>query len=292
MKNNEAELLEEISEEKDFEKFQIDFISSGAIVNMDLKFLIMYIPIFWVSLFIVFAFWYNYFIFLNILLQILLIPIGILSTFFIIAFGVAISGKLIYIILILLHYPKEGIFPAVKGNKDYNYWCLRVQLKKLVLWIMNNTPLPWIDTWGFRWFGVKVDFSSHMFDAWMDTEFIEFGRKVTIGQGAVVMSSMIVGDYLIIKKVKFDDYSVIGGVSNVAPGTHVGEDTVIGAFSSTKYNQELESGWIYFGIPASKLKENKYAEMRRNIIYKKDVDQRRKYKIEHGVNIDHEEETE
>ncbi|GAF76404.1 unnamed protein product, partial [marine sediment metagenome] len=39
-------------------------------------------------------------------------------------------------------------------------------------------------------------------------------------------------------------------------------------------------------IPARKLKPNKYAEMRRDIIQKVDVDERAKIETEHEVNID------
>jgi acetyltransferase-like isoleucine patch superfamily enzyme len=131
-----------------------------------------------------------------------------------------------------------------------------------------------------------MDFSSHLNDAWCDAEFISFGKNVTVGQGAVIMSSMVVGNYLIIKKITFDDYALVGGQSTVAPGTHLGEDTVLGAVSVTTLNQKLEDGWIYLGIPARKLKPNKYAEMRRDIIQKVDVDERAKIETEHEVNID------
>ena len=100
------------------------------------------------------------------------------------------------------------------------------------------------------------------------------------------MSSMVVGNYLIIKRITFDDYALIGGQSTVAPGTHFGKDTVLGAVSVTTLNQELEDGWIYSGIPARKLKLNQYAEMRRDIIQKVDVDKRAKIETEHEVNID------
>jgi len=131
-----------------------------------------------------------------------------------------------------------------------------------------------------------MDFSSHLNDAWCDTEFIEMGRKVMVGQGAVIMSSMVVGKYLFIKKTIFDDYTVVGGQDSVAPGTIIGKDSVIGALSITNYCQVLEDGWIYFGIPCIKLKENKYAESKRDFIRKVDVDEEKKYEIEHEVNID------
>ncbi|GAH09875.1 unnamed protein product [marine sediment metagenome] len=135
--------------------------------------------------------------------------------------------------------------------------------------------------------GIKADFSSHMHDAWSDGEFIEYGRNVTIGQGAVVMSSMIVGKYLIIKKVIIGDHTVVGGVANIAPGTKIGKESVIGAFTTTILNQFIEPAWIYFGPQfARKLKPNKYAEQSRDVIYRKLVDEETKYEVQQEVNID------
>jgi carbonic anhydrase/acetyltransferase-like protein (isoleucine patch superfamily) len=131
-----------------------------------------------------------------------------------------------------------------------------------------------------------MDFSSHLNDAWCDSEFIKFGRKVLVGQGATIMASMVVGKYLIIKRVIFDDYVLCGAMTTIAPGTIVGRDTVIGAFSNTVYNQVLEPGWVYFGIPVIKLKPNKYAESRRDLIIMRDVDGKKKFEMEHEVNID------
>jgi carbonic anhydrase/acetyltransferase-like protein (isoleucine patch superfamily) len=278
----------ELLEEGKASEFEVDFVSTSAIKKIDWKFLILYIPILWAGLYAALGLWYSYLVFIpTTILKIVLLPGAIFATFFVIAFGVAVVGKLILIVLNLIHKPKQGVFKIEKGNLDYLFWQLRIQLKKLALWVMNNNPLPWIDVWGFKWFGVQVDFSSHMFDSWVDTDFIKIGRKVTVGQGAVVMSSMILGKYLIIKKVVFDDYTVIGGVSNIAPGTKVGKETIIGAFSTTHYNQELEQGWVYFGTgPVMKLKPNKYAEERDEAIYKKDVDQERRYKVVKKIDND------
>ena len=271
-------------------ELEIDFITTSAIKSMHYKYTLILIPFFWLSLFLIAIFWANYFLILEFfpVLQILFIPLALFATYFIILFAVIIIGKAFLIIINLIHRPREGIFLAEKGNKDYEFWCLRIQLKKFVIWWFDNCPIPWLDILGFKFFGLKVDFSSHMFDAWVDMEFIEFGHKVTVGQGATIMSSMITGKYLIIKKVVFEDYAVIGGVSNIAPGTKVGEETILGAFSTTNYNQELEPGWVYFGIPASKLKPNKYSEIRTGMVYKKDVDKETKYLVEEEINIEEE----
>lgn len=270
-------------------EYTLDFNTSSAISRMNLKFLIFYVPILWFgSLLVVVCF----FGILSLVpsqfdwLVLLLLPIILFGMWYTFMFGCILFTKLFLILINLIHLPKQGIFKAEEGDKDFEFWRLRIELKKIGIWLLNNCPLPWSDTWAFRWFGVKMDFSSHLTDAWVDVEFIKFGRKVTVGQGAVVMSSMIVGKYLIIKEIVLDDYTVVGGVSAIAPGTIIGRDTVIGALSSTNFKQILDEGWIYFGIPGIKLKPNKFAEERRDRIFRRDVDSQTKYEQDVDVNID------
>ncbi len=91
---------------------------------------------------------------------------------------------------------------------------------------------------------------------------------------------------MIIKRVIFGDYVLIGGEATIVPGTIVGKDTLVGAISYSVYNQILEPGWVYFGMPAVKLKRNKYAEGRRNKITRRDVDDKKKFVIDHDINIE------
>ncbi|MGV9171381.1 MAG: hypothetical protein ACOC35_02270 [Promethearchaeia archaeon] len=214
------------------------------------------------------------------------LPVILLIEYYVFIFGCVVLTKLLLVLVNLIHQPKQGIFLAEEGKKDFEFWRLRTELKKLGVWLLNNSPLPWADAWAFRWFGVKMDFSSHLMEAWVDVEFVKLGRKVTIGQGAVVMSSMIIGKYLIIKEILIDDYAVVGGVSTIAPGTIFGRETVLGALSSTNFKQVLEDGWIYFGIPGIQLKKNRFIEERRDIIVKRDVDKQTKKFVTQEVNID------
>jgi carbonic anhydrase/acetyltransferase-like protein (isoleucine patch superfamily) len=273
--------------EKKEKDYAINFVTSSAINRISLKFLLLYIPILWFSGYMALAIFFDMSRLINNwLITALLIPVWLFVLYFIFVFGLAIFTRAILVIINMIHKPKEGIFKATEGCRDFEFWRLRTELKKLALWFMNKGPLPWIVPWGFRWFGVRIDFSSHLQDAWVDVDFIDFGRKVTVGQGAVVMSSMIVGQYLIIKKIIIDDYAVVGGVSNISPGTVFKRDTVVGAFSSTNFDQILDEGWIYFGIPAIKLKPNKYAEERRDKIIRRDVERQVKYEESHEINID------
>lgn len=267
--------------------YTLDFVTTSAISKIGYKFLALYIPILWASGFMTLAVFFDVSRYIPWQINIFLVPVWLFILYFILLFGIAIFTKAFMVIINMIHKPKEGIFKAIEGDKDYEFWRVRVELKKLVLWFMSNGPIPWVVMWGLRWFGINIDFSSHAQDAWLDGEFIDFGRNVTVGQGTVVMSSMIIGKYLIIKKVIFGDHTVIGGVSNVSPGTIMGKESIIGAFSGTIPNQTIEPGWIYLGPHAArKLKPNKFAEQRRDIIYKKDVDEEIKYLVKTEVNID------
>lgn len=271
----------------DEEDLRIDFTTSSAISRVNIKFLAVYIPIFWLSGMLDTVIFYTFTHYVqNWVLMAFFLPAILIFIWFIFILGCFFFSKLFLILIKLIHRPKEGIFKAEKGDTDFEFWCLRTELKKIAFWLIRNWPLPWMDILAFKWFGIKMSLSSTLWDSWCDGEFITFGRRVIVGQGATVMSSMVVGKYLIIKNTILDDYVVIGGQSIVAPGTIVGKDSVIGALSTTTFNQILEPGWIYFGIPVIQLKKNKYSEERRDILMKKDVDEEKKFEIEHEVNID------
>jgi hypothetical protein len=285
MENESTDEIE-LSEE-DKKSLALDFTTSSAISRVNMKFIAVYIPIFWLAGLLTATYWYAYTA--NITdwtSTIIFLPLALFSMYYIFTFTAVFVSKLFLILVNLIHNPREGIFLAEIGDQDFEFWCLRTEIKKIAVWLLRNSPFPWTDTVAFRWFGVKMDFSSHLYDAWVDLEFIRFGRMVMVGQGAVIMSSMVVGKYLIIKKIILDDYTVIGGQSTMAPGTIIGKETVFGACSTSSYLQFMEPSWIYFGIPAIKLKENKYAEERRSVIKRVDVVAEKTEEIEQDVNID------
>ncbi|MHA1979654.1 MAG: hypothetical protein ACTSXN_00945 [Promethearchaeota archaeon] len=283
------------------EDLAIDFTTSSAISRINIKFLIVYIPILYLAGLVISIFWYEYTkgvwdfsnqtnlirsIFIDNISTILFLPIAIFIMIYLFILGVLFFSKLLLILINMIHLPKEGIFLAEVRNLDYDFWMFRTILKKIALWLFRNGPIPWADFIALKWFGVNMDSSSHLYDAWCDAEFVSIGRKVLCGQGATIMSSMVIGKYLIIKRVVFDDYVMVGGHTTIAPGTIMGHDSVIGAISSTTYNRILDPNYIYFGIPAIPLKENKYAEERRDIVVKRLVDESKKMEETHEVNID------
>ena len=269
------------------DNLRFDFTTSSAISRVNIKFFVVYIPIFWLSGMLDTIVFYTFISYVqNWILIAFFIPTMVILMWFIFILSCFFYSKLFLVLINLIHKPKEGIFKAEIGDTDFEFWCLRIELKKIVLWLIRNWPLPWMDILAFKWFGVKMSLSSSLYDSWCDPEFITFGRRVLIGQGATIMSSMVIGKYLIIKNVICGDYSLVGGHTTIAPGTIIGEDTFVSAISNTVYNQILEPGWIYLGIPVIKLKENKYAKERRDIIIKRDVDEEKKFEIEHEINIE------
>ena len=96
-------------------------------------------------------------------------------------------------------------------DKDYFYFCFRATIKKFIFYVWVTFPIPWISNLAFRVCGMKADFKSTLFDGWLDTEFIEFGKNIMVGQGALILSNIIIGDYMLLKKVKIGDHCVIGG---------------------------------------------------------------------------------
>lgn len=183
-------------------------------------------------------------------------------------------GKLILILLKLLHKPYEGIFKIDRNDRNYSFFCLRITVKKYIFWIWNNFCFPWVSNFAFKMCDIRADFKSTMFDGWSDVEFIDYGNNIMIGQGAQIFSSIIIRienqDYLLIKRVIVGDHVVLGGNSIVAPGTIIGKGTTLGVWTITHINQILDPDWIYFGSPARKyqpvqraIEESKKKAMRR-----------------------------
>ncbi|MHA1884691.1 MAG: hypothetical protein ACW96S_06555, partial [Promethearchaeota archaeon] len=273
--------------EEEKKDLSLNITTSSAISRVNIKFLAVYLPIFWLSGMLVGIMFYTFTHFVRQwAVMAFFLPLLIFLMWFVFIFSCFFFSKLFLILVNMIHKPKEGIFKAEIGDKDFEFWMLRTEITKIVFWLMRNWPLPWVDILAFKWFGIKMSVTSSLYDSWCDGEFIQFGRKNLVGQGANIMSSMVIGKYLVIKKVIFDDYVLIGAMTTVAPGTIVGKETLMGAISNTVYDQVLEPGWVYLGIPMTKYKPNKYAESRRDIISKKDVDDKKRFDIEHEANIE------
>jgi len=159
-----------------------------------------------------------------------------------------------------IHKPREGIFLRHSSDKDYRYWSIRSVIKKWPLWISHKFPFPFMNNICLKIFGVKTRFSNSLFEGFVDTEFLDFGKNVVIGQSAIVQSAVIVGNLFIIRKTILEENVVVGAHSIVMPGTHMKKNSILAGSSLTTVGQELEDGWIYLGAPAKKYKRNVFSE--------------------------------
>ena len=204
----------------------------------------------------IFWFWFYWQLFYSfpILFYILFPFIFILGIIFLLLGSLAIAkGFLIF--ANKLHKPKEGIFSRNNKNKDYCYWSIRAVIKKWPIWIARQLSIPYFEILTMSVFGVKIKGKVSLHEGWVDTEFIEIGNNVKLGQGSLILSSLIIQDKLILKKVILNDNVIIGIHSVIFPGTIVNHDSILDANSTTKINQVLKSNSLYRGSPSKKILE-------------------------------------
>ena len=188
------------------------------------------------------------------------LPLLIIPMYVTLVFSATFIAKIFHLIVNAIHKPRTGVFLRHPSDKDYRYWCIRNVIKKWPFWLSHRFPFPFLNNICFKVFGVKTKFSNSLFEGWVDTEFIEFGKNVVCGQGSIIQSSMIIGNLLIIKKTVIESDVRIGSHAIVMPGTHIKKRSVLASNSVTTVNQILDEGYIYVGVPAKILKRNYFFE--------------------------------
>ncbi|MGV9172412.1 MAG: DapH/DapD/GlmU-related protein [Promethearchaeia archaeon] len=226
------------------------------------RYIIFYIIIIWVSFFVgLLEFWTYWQIFSHKEIYFwIFLPILTLILYFSAIFSSLLAAKLLLIIVNQFHKPRAGLFLRHPSDRDYRYWTIRNTIKRLPIWLSHKFPFPFLDNVCLKVFGVKTTFSNSLFEGWVDTEFIEFGENVVVGQASIVQSAVIIGNFFIIRKTIIEDNVRIGAHSVVMPGTHIGKNCILGSESFTTVEQELEEDWIYLGTPAKKYKKNHFME--------------------------------
>ena len=188
------------------------------------------------------------------------LPLLIIPMYVTLVFSAIFIAKIFHLIVNAIHKPRTGVFLRHPSDVDYRYWCIRNVIKRWPFWLSHRFPFPFLNNICFKVFGAKTKLSNSLFEGWVDTEFIEFGKNVVIGQGTVAMASMIIGNLLIIKKTVIEDDVRIGSHAIIMPGTHIKKRSVLASNSVTTVNQILDEGYIYVGVPAKILKRNYFFE--------------------------------
>ena len=227
------------------------------------RYILYYIFLMWVSLFsIQLEFWWYWILFYEnkFVLFITYLPILVFVMYLTLVGVSLIFTKILLVIVNLFHKPREGVFLKHSKDKDYRYWSIRHTIKKWPIWLAHKFPFPFLDNICLKMFGVRTKYSNSLFEGWVDTEFIEFGKEVVVGQGSVILSAIIVGNLFIMRKVIIGDNVRIGTHSVIMPGARIGNNCILAASSTVTVGQELEEEWIYLGAPAKKYKPNVFQE--------------------------------
>lgn len=202
-----------------------------------------------ISFFHFFSFW------IEPLIIICFLPISLVIYYLIFILFLLLFTKLILILLNLFNKPKEGIFQRNLRDKNYRFFIMRKNLKWFVLKIYNYFPLPWAKILALKLFGIKISNNTGVLDSFIDSDFIEIGNNAILGEGSIIMSSMVLDDFLLVRRVILQDGCTIGAFSVIAPGTIVEEGAILGMGSYTNINQRLEKNSIHYGRPAKKWKK-------------------------------------
>jgi hypothetical protein len=159
-----------------------------------------------------------------------------------------------WVLLKILRYlepPKEGMFPL--NGREYIYYCRRFRISYFALYLFRALPLPWADIVPFRMFGVKVGKNVVLYDAWIDTEFVEISDFVMISLNAALISHCVYQNKFLVQKVVIKKNAIVGSESVVAPGTVFGEGSILGGNATTKIGQQLEPYATHVGNPISRV---------------------------------------
>lgn len=222
------------------------------------KFFIVKFFMIWPALFLTIVWIFNYIEVFHLIfwpwLSFFFLPFLAISFLGIFLLTVILFAKLYLILINLLYKPREGVFKMSIGDKGYLFYSLRRTIKEFILQLYDFFPLPWSKVFALNMFNVVIPPNAGILDSYIDSDFVEFGEESILGEGAVVLSSIIIDGHLLIKKTIIGERVTIGAYSVVAPGTVIEKGTILGMGSHTKINQRLEKGWIYVGRPAEKLK--------------------------------------
>jgi hypothetical protein len=226
------------------------------------RYLFFYIFLIWISIFsIQFEFWLLWKLYEPRFIQFLVVLPLLIFVMYITSIAVSlIFAKIFLVIVNIIHKPKEGVFLRTPSNKDYRYWCIRSIIKKWPLWLSHKFPFPFMDNICLKLFGIKTRYSNSLFEGFIDTEFIEFGKNVIIGQAALIQSAIIVGNLFILKRTVLEDNVMVGAHSVIMPGTYMKKNSILAGSSMTTVGQVLDKDFIYMGAPAKKYKKNVFFE--------------------------------
>jgi hypothetical protein len=173
--------------------------------------------------------------------------ISIFSTYFFALFLLASTNKLARILM----RTKEG---EIKGI-DVILWAIQSTTLDIAYTLSKkifiHSPFPDLI---YCLFGFKRRKGVSVLAIMYDPDLIEIGENSMIGTHTIISGHHIRRGKLYRKRIKIGKNVTIGGLSILAGGVTIGDNTMVAYGSSIPPNWTLDSNCLYGGVPVKKLK--------------------------------------
>lgn len=189
-------------------------------------------------------------IFLNYIVNNLLVILPIYFYLNIFLYTLLFIIETILILRIFEPKNKEGIFSISKVTPEVIYYFLNDVFIKIVekLFFILLLPTSLIGEIIFKIFNGKTG-RNVLFNPVNDPYLIEIGTNSIIGQDVKILGHEIVGNKIILKKVKIGKNVTIGANAIISCGTIIEDNVIVGANSFVKKNSILKKNSLYVGSP-------------------------------------------
>ncbi|MFX1534739.1 MAG: DapH/DapD/GlmU-related protein [Promethearchaeota archaeon] len=189
---------------------------------------------------------------IDLLLDFLILPVTLCITFA--TFFVIFFSFLIIINKIARWRLKEKT--GVLNGRDMIWWVLAITSADICHTMLGNwfihSPFP---KRFYHALGLKASKNVGLVGRIWDPELVDIGENVIIGTQSIVTGHAISRygqNYR--QKIKIGDNCLIGMQCTILPGVVIEDNVMLMPNSCVPINQRLESGWLYGGVPAKKIR--------------------------------------
>ena len=118
--------------------------------------------------------------------------------------------------------------------------------------IFIHSPFP---AFLYRLFGLRIGKNVGVLCRVYGVSLVTVGANSMLGTGSFIKPYSLESGKLVLKPIQIGKDVVIGGHSYISAGAHFEDKSVLAVGSMVPEDAKLESGWIYAGVPAKKIRE-------------------------------------
>jgi acetyltransferase-like isoleucine patch superfamily enzyme len=170
---------------------------------------------------------------------------------------VAVTVKIIYIVINRHEFVKKGTFHWSTKSKAYKQYFVRSFLIRYLKWKVQRCPFPWLTKPFFNYVGnCHFGEGTTLEDMHIAKEFLNVGPNSYLGK--IVLTNHLWDKHLTVNDLEIGENSVISDGSCISPGTKVGNNATLLPFTMVPKNAILASDSYYSGLPPKKVDEENF----------------------------------